>query len=446
MKKVFLIYAVLMISTFLHGEAIDMDSCFIEALQKSNAIKSRQMSVKASISDSNSSFFNFFPTAKISYKYVKLEYYNKPDPIVIPIPEMPVEFSFPLPEWQNAVEVSIVQPITPLWIVDKGYSVKKLVTEIERLRLTSDSNHLKARIVEFYNSYFMLEEALELINKTELYLKKYQQIAENYIAEEMSDKRASLKIDIELKRVEKEKQNIIGNQSIIKTAVALLIDRDENAFTLKQDERKALHIAKSYKELLDIQESNRPEIKMLKKADIIAGKIRDTSYLPFMPAVALVAGYNHDFGHTDMSPEGTFYVGGAAEWGIGFDFVSNYHKFGKADAEMAKAKLDNAESRKQMILQIKSLYSNILVKESEMALSKKEIIEAAENLRIEEDKYKEKMTTDADLLSALLTKKKADTSLISAYYNHRISISNLAGILGVDIKDIAVAKENKIDE
>jgi outer membrane protein TolC len=401
------------------------------------------MSVKASISDSDSSFYNFFPTAKISYKYMKLEYYNKPEPILLPIADPPIEFGFPLPEWQNAFEVSVMQPITPLWIVDKGYSAKKLVTEIEKLKLTSDSNQLKSKINEFYNSYFMLEEALGLINETELYLRKYKQIAENYIAEEMSDKRASLKIDIELERVEKEKQNILGNQSIIKTAVALLIDRDEYSFTLKQDERKSLRISKSYEELLEIQELNRPEIRMLEKADIIAQKIRDTNYLPFMPAVALVAGYNNDFGHTDMSPEGTFYVGGAAEWGIGFDLFSNYHKFGKADAEMVKTKLDNAESKKQMTLQIKSIYTGILVKESEIKLSAKEIIEAKENLRIEENKYKEKMTTEADLLTALLYLKKAVTASITAYYNHNTAINSLSGILGIKVEDITKSEQEK---
>lgn len=443
MKKVFFIFGALIISSFLYGEAIDADSCFAEALQKSNAIKSREMAIKASSSDSDSTFYNFFPTAKISYKYMKIEYYKKPGPIILPISDPPVEFEIPLPEWQNALEVSIMQPITPLWSVDKGYTAKKLVTEIERLRLTSDSNQLRANIVEFYNSYFMLEEASELIDETDLYLKKYKQIAENFIAEEMSDKRAALKIDIELERVEKEKQNILGNQSVIKTAIALLLDRDENSFTLKPGEKKSVHISKSYEELLEIQESMRPEIKMLKKSDIIAEKVRDTNYLPFIPTVALVAGYNNDFSHSDYSPEGSFYVGGAAEWGIGFDFFSNYHKFGKADAEMVKTKLDNAESKKQMTLQIKSLYSSILVKESEIKLSEKEIIEAKENLRIEENKYKEKMTTEADLLSALLSFKRAATSAITAYYNHNTAINSLSGILGVKVDDITNSEQEK---
>ncbi|HNW83248.1 MAG TPA: TolC family protein [bacterium] len=443
MKKVILIFGALMFSSFLYGEAIDIDSCFAEALQKSNVIKSREMAIKASSSDSRSAFYNFFPTAKIAYKYMKVEYYKKPGPIILPISDPPVEFEIPLPEWQNALEVSIMQPITPLWSVDKGYTAKKLVTEIERLRLTSDSNQLRANIVEFYNSYFMLEEASELIDETDLYLKKYKQIAENFIAEEMSDKRAALKIDIELERVEKEKQNILGNQSVIKTAIALLLDRDENSFTLKPGEKKSVHISKSYEELLEIQESMRPEIKMLKKSDIIAEKVRDTNYLPFIPTVALVAGYNNDFSHSDYSPEGSFYVGGAAEWGIGFDFFSNYHKFGKADAEMIKTKLDNAESKKQMTLQIKSLYSSILVKESEIKLSEKEIIEAKENLRIEENKYKEKMTTEADLLSALLSFKRAATSAITAYYNHNTAINSLSGILGVKVDDITNSEQEK---
>lgn len=442
MKKAFAICAVFVFSTFLYGEPINVETCIEEAIKNSEAIKGQKAAIEASASDVKSTMFNYYPTAKISYKYMKLAYNNEPDPIVLPF-EPPVEFEIPLPGWQNNVEASIVQPITSLWVVYKGYSAKKLVNEIEHLKLSLDSNQLRLKIIEFYNSYFMLEEAVRLLDQTTDYLKKYKEIAASFVKEEMTDKRAVLKIDIELERVQKEQRNITGQQSVIKTAISLFIDREENSFTLEPEKRKPAYLSKSYKEIIEIQESFRPEIKMLEKTDAIAENISDISLHPFIPNLALVSGYKHDFEATSFSPKGVFYFGGALEWGIGFDFVSNYYKHNKAKAEMIKTKFNNVESKKQMILQVRSLYEEILVKESEIDLSKKEITEAKENLRIEESKYKEKMTTETDLLNALLSLKKATTSLTTACYQHQTALNKLAVILGVNLEEITKNKNNQ---
>ncbi len=430
----------------LQAETLDLDVCISEALEKSESIKGRTASIEASSYDAKSTYYNFFPSVDISYKYMKLEYYNKPDPIVLPISDPPVQFGFPLPEWQNSFEISAVQPITPLWAIDKGYSAKKMVTEIERQKLSLDSNHLKTTITELYNSYLLLDDVSKLMDDTASFLKKYKEIANNFVAEGMSDKRAVLKIDIELERVAKEKQNVAGQQSVIMTAISLFIDRDEGSFSLKPEERKHTVISKSYDDLAVIQNNNRPEIKMLKNAGKISEMISQASLSPFLPTVALALGYKNDFEATSLSPEGTFYFGGVISWDIGSDFVSNYYTYKKSRAEEVRTKFDGEASRKQMLVQLKSAYSGILVKESEIALSEKEVIEAEENLRIEENKYKEKMTTETDLLNALLNLKKANTSLISAYYNHKTALHSLANMLGVNISDISETTNNQINK
>lgn len=428
----------------LHAETIDLDMCISEALEKSDSIKGRKSSVEALSYDAKSTYYNFFPTVDISYKYMKLEYYNKPDPIVLPISDPPVQFGFPLPEWQNSFEISAVQPITSLWAINRGYSAKKLATEIERMRLTLDSNQLRTKIVELYNSYQLLDEVSKLLDDTTVFLKRYKDTANNFVTEGMSDKRAVLKIDIELERVAKEKQNAEGQKAVIKTAIALFIDRDEESFTLISGNRRYSVISKSYQDLVDIQKNNRPEIKMLKNADEISEMISQASLSPFLPTVALALGYKNDFEATSLSPEGTFYFGGVISWDIGSDFISNYYTYKKSRADKIRTKFDGEASKKQMLVQLKSVYSDILVRESEIVLSGKEIIEAEENLRIEENKYNEKMTTETDLLNALLNLKKANTSLISAYYNHKTALHSMANMLGVDVNDISETTNNQI--
>lgn len=437
MKKNILVFMLIFISVnVVYAESLDLDSCISESLTNSEIVKSNIEAINAASADKKGNFIDFLPTTKISYNYMKLKYYNKPKPISIPITTPPIEIEFPLPEWQNNVELTLTQPITPLWSIYKGYSAKTLATEIKKLQLTLTKNQLKSKIREYYNNYFMLEESSQLIDETYSYLKQYKKTAEMFVKEGITDKRAILKIDIELAKIEKERQNILGNQSIIKTAVALMINRDENSFTLEKPEKKIAAFSKTYKELLALQKRSRPEIKMLNKSNAIADNIYDTNIQPFIPTLALVAGYKNDFEATTLAPEGTFYAGGILEWNIGLDWVKNGYKLSKAKSERIKTKLENIDSRKSMYLQIKSLYTDILVKKSAINLSNKEVIEAKENLRIEESKYEEKMTTETDLLNALLSLKKAKTSVISSYYNYCNSLNSLASIIGIETKEL----------
>ncbi|HSA34525.1 MAG TPA: TolC family protein, partial [bacterium] len=56
---------------------------------------------------------------------------------------------------------------------------------------------------------------------------------------------------------------------------------------------------------------------------------------------------------------------------------------------------------------------------------------AAENLRIEESKYQEKLTTETDLLAANLQERQAKTSYITAIFQYKIALQKLAGTIGV---------------
>ena len=425
----------------IHCEELNIENCIREALEQSESLKSQKAAVDAADYDKNEITSWFFPQAKVSYNYMELGYHGEPEAQVLPT-DPPIPFAIPLPDKQHSIEFSAVQPLTALWVINLGHSMKQNASDIEKNKLQLNTNQLKTLITEYYYSYFMLEENIELLNQSLEFLKEYRNIANQFISEGMSDKRAVLKIEIEIAKIKKELKKALEMQSVIKTAIAMYINREETSFSLKPINKKPLQLSASYRDLIDIQNKYRPELQILKNSEKIYETLYQKSWSEMFPNVALVAGYTNDFAPTSMTPEGTAYIGGAAEWEFGSQLFSKYSKSKKAKAELIKVKLDRIANRKQMQLQIKSLLSDIQVRESEIVISQKEIREAKENLRIEESKYREKVTTETDLLNALLLLKKATTAKVTSYYNHRIAIARLAGTIGVDTDKITKIVSN----
>ena len=87
-----------------------------------------------------------------------------------------------------------------------------------------------------------------------------------------------------------------------------------------------------------------------------------------------------------------------------------------------------------MILQVTKMFSDLNVKFKEIKIAKKQIESAKENLRIEESKYKQNMTTETELLKANLDLRQAKTAFLSAVYKFKIAKINLKLTVGFSEK------------
>jgi outer membrane protein TolC len=223
---------------------------------------------------------------------------------------------------------------------------------------------------------------------------------------------------------------------LLRRALALLMNRTMESFDLSNSEPDLVTARADIDSLFGMQEKNRPELKMLERLERINDDLTDLAIQPLLPMLALTGGYKHSFDSTLISPEGTFFVGAVLSWEFGFDTMKQVNSFKKARSEKVKTRLANIDARKQMRLQVTQLYTDLMVKEKEIGIAQASIEAAVENLRIEESKYQEKMTTETDLLAASLQERQAKTSYITAVFQYKIALRKLAGTIGVPVSDL----------
>lgn len=449
MKNRFFIILLFFFGSLAASEKMTLDDCVRSALSESETIKSAQAGLDSAEFQKSASFTKLFPTITLDYQYLKFFYapalnndhmtldgltMNNPVPNEAPIavPYITPSQLDMAPQRQNSLSITASQPITPLWSAVKAYSMLDIMGNIAELKHSLSKDQVREGVIEYYYGYFMFQHSIELMEETVKQFELYEKNAQNLVDAGVSDRRAVLKFRIERTGLEKEIVNMRGMMNLTKMGLAQLMNKSENSFELAEDSFSVVPVKASAGEALTLQDQYRKDMKLLGRTVEIQDKLVDIALQPFIPTVVLSTGYKKDF----ENRTGAFFLGGILSFNLVTDWVGNYNSFKQAKADRIKAQFDMIDTKKKMQLQVKSLMNDITVKEKEIELAKVQIDEAAENLRIEESKYKERLTTETDLLTANLSQRKARTSFLTASYQYMIAANKLAFTIGVELKEI----------
>ncbi len=442
MKKI-LIFSMLLFPILLFAQELSLEECITYSLQESYKIKAAQSAVESAQSGKNSAIFSFFPTTRFEAGYQWLKFVPEPEGMEFDVGSMfgiemdPIPFGAELPDKNRTMNITSVMPITPLWSVFNGYKAASSGHDIAKIQQELTASQTKLEVMNLYYNYFMLEESHELLLGTKEQLGRYRNQAENFVNAGFADKRAVLKIDIELAKIDQQIQIIEGNRNLIKKNLAIFMNRSVDSFTLKKITVKSASLSASSNNLLSLMNENRLEFQMLEKATDISKRLENISLQPLIPTLAIVGGYQKTWdAMAGFQPEGTLFFGGNLSWQIGFDWGKNIFDHKKARSERVKTELENIHAKKMMELQLVQLENDVSIKSGAIEIAKREVESATENLRIAEDKYREQLTTETELLDASIAYRSAQLKLLSSIYEHEVSLNRLALTIGVNYSEI----------
>ncbi len=453
----YIFFVVLILSTFsINGEVLDLEFLIAESIRMSESVRAEDLRREKTAYERKSTAMKFFPKTSVELKMLDLSYYPEPQPMMVDVgpvidvldetinesspipidfPETipPVEVPIEMPSHQRQLELMLVQPVTNLWEIYQGYKAKDLLHEIQKLKVTLKKEEILRTVTAYYYTYNMAGEVLELLKETESQLDRYKRTAKSFIDSGMSDRRPLLKIKVEQASVAAEKEKYFGLKAVIKSAIALMIERDETTFEIKSEKPLFVKLNTSPGELVARQTEQRPEYKLLVKSDGIRDRLDKMSLQPLIPQVAFTLGFRKNWDYTYIDPEGVFFIGGVLSWDFGFSAAGNYFNTRAVKVESIATKLDNIKLQKDMQLQARKLHSEIAVLEKTIELNERQIEAAEESLRIEEAKFEKQMTTETELLNSSLMLRKAKTEKISNLYKHSIAVIELSSITGIPL-------------
>ncbi len=414
------------------AETLSLEDCIERTLKESDKIKAMQESEEAAKSGKDGSVFSFLPTATLEAGVQWMKY--KPEEGSMSVAGMSVPVSFP--DKSRTLGITVVQPLTPLWSVSYGYKSLETAEDIAKIQRELSSDQLKLQVMNLFYNYQLLNESMEILNETKEQLEKYYEQAKNFYDAGVVDKRSVLKIEIEMTKLEQQIQTVTGNTNLIKRNIGILVNKPAESFELEKKEVTEKNLSADNSQLEKIMVDNRLEYKLLEKSESISEYSEMLAVQPLIPTLALVAGYKKNWDAGGSSPENTLFIGGTLSWSIGFDWGKTAFDIKQSKHKKVQTRLENAETRKQLSLQLTQLENDVETKALAIEISKREIESAEENLRIEEDKYKAKMTTETDLLAASLSLRSAKLGLLTALYEHELALHTLAITIGTEYGNI----------
>ena len=414
------------------AETFSLDECIERSIKESEKIKAMQENEEAAKSGKNGSIFSFLPTATLDVALTWMPKYN-PEGVTGIDPTSGQQYTKPYPEKSRTLGITVVQPITPLWSVSYGYKSLETAEDIAKLQRELTSDQLKLEVMNLFYNYQLLNESMEILNETKEQLQKYYDQAKNFYDAGVVDKRSVLKIEIEIAKLDQQIQTVTGNTNLIKRNIGILINVPASSFELEKKEVTERNLSADNAQLEKIMLDNRLEYKLLEKSESISEYSEMLAVQPLIPTVALVAGYKKNWdGPASQQPEDTVFVGGQLSWDFGFNWGKTAFDIKQSKHKKVQTRLENAATKKQLSLQLTQLENDVEIKAMAIEISKREIESAEENLRIEEDKYKAKMTTETDLLNASISLRSAKLGLLTALYEHEVALHTLAITIGTE--------------
>ncbi len=399
----------------------------IESAIKANlGLKSSKEETAAALAVKKARRTQFFPTFSTSYGYNRFD-------------EETATGSFTaVPKEEYSFVTSFSQPIFSGFSLLRQYDIAKLGLDRAKIR-----EQLKRQdiILDAKNAYFKLlqnQKLYDIAQKTVVQINAQKEVADNFYQVGMTPLNDLLQAQVELANAKQEliiaKNNFDNAESDFNT----LLRRPINTPVVLKDILDYAPFEESLEYCLTEAEKNRFEIKIADMEVEIAQKELDLTKKDYYPSIDLQGNYfrygtqwDVDGGDGIYDPDG-WNLQAVAKWNF-WEWGRTRYGVKEKHSRLSQAQLNKQETIDNINLEVKNAY--LQTQEAERAIKTVEtaIEQAKENFRINQERYKEQISTQTDVLIAQTLLSRTMTNYYNALYAFKISKATLYRAIGREV-------------
>jgi outer membrane protein len=403
------------------------------ALEANLGLKRSQEEVKAAEATKKARITEFFPTLNASYEYLHRNKVLTQQLTGL----VPTEFIV-RPDDQYTFVTSFTQPIFRGFSLINHYKIASLGLDVAEIneRVTRQDVILDAK-----NAYYSVLKAQKLrgvAEQTVTQIASQKEVAQNFYEVGMSPLNDLLQSQTELANAKQDLIVAQNNLDIAKSQFNVVLRRSVNAPVELQgvlDYKPFLH---DIDYCLATAKENRLEIEVADLEVEIAEKEVALAKTNYYPSVNLSGRYTRigdDYkvnGGEGISDSASWDISANAEWNFWewgrttFGIREKLHRFSQAQYRRSEI-LDNIELEvKEAFLRTKQAEKNIITIE-------KAIEQAKENLRLNNERYKEQVGTSTEVLIAQTLLTTTMTNYFNSLYDFKITKATLNRAMGLEV-------------
>ncbi len=415
-------------SIILASEELTLEESIKIALEKSLSIYSAQEEIKAKEFEELSTKADFLPKLSTSYTYTRLDNDTVNDAKYTTYPS-------PLDTNSYQFNITVTQQVFTGWRLTISREIASLGVDTAKIQKETAIQDLVLNVKAAYFGILKAEKLAKVAEQSVELLEAQLKVSQAFYDEGIIAKNDLLQTEVQMAQA---RQNLIRANNGVEIAKSLfnkLLRRDLNQGVKIKDILDYYPIRLLLDQCMEKAGQNRPEIKEVSLNVMSAEKAIDLSKSSYYPSVTVIGNYQRETDDIllDSSPgedPDNWTITLKGEWTF-WEWRKKRHDVAAARAKLAKANYILKEIKDNIQLEVKEAYLSLREAEKNIQVAKKAVVQAEENFRMNEERYKQQVATSTDVLDALTLLTQARTNYFNTLSEHNIAWARLERAMGV---------------
>lgn len=405
------------------ARTMDLASAIETALDANLSIKSSQEAVAAAEAAVKASRSRFFPTFSASYQWTRSDEATQ------------FAASIFTPQDQYQFLTTISQPIFSGFSLENQYKLSRLGLDIAQLRRQLASQDVILRTKDAYFSVLKAEKLLEVARQTVIQITEQKKVAQNFYEVGMTPLNDLLEAEVELANAEQEVVVAENNLDVARSNFNLLLRRPLDTPVKLADALDYLPFIYDLEYCLETARNKRLEVVVAEKEVDVAEKEVDLAKQTLYPSLDLRGSYfrlgdefDVDGGEGIFDPDGWTVVA-VASWDF-WEWGRTTHGVTEKLRQQNQAEYNRDDVLDRIMLEVKSAFLRTKNTERFIRTVEKSIEQAKENLRINQERYREQVANSTEVTIAQTLLTRTMTNYYNALYEYQITKAELQRAMG----------------
>ena len=410
------------------------------AVEKSLSVLSADEEIRAKEFEERAAQADFYPKLSTGYTYTRIDSSTVDDAkattyVYNPVTGfVPREIS-PINPDNYSWDLTAAQPLFTGWRLTLARDLASLGVDIAQIQKETTVQDLVLEVKKAYFGILKAEKLRTVAEQSVEQLKAQLEVSKAFFEEGIIAKNDLLQTEVQMAQARQNLIRATNGVALAKSLFNTLLRRGVNEEVQIQDILDYTPVQLSLDDALERAKLDRPEVQELSLAVVSAEKGVKLSKSGYYPSVTLIGNYNRetdDWLLEDISGEDpdVWTITLQGEWTF-WEWGKTKHEVAAAQARLNKARHLLNEVQDNIRLEVKDAYLSLREAEKNIQVAKTAVVQAEENFRMNEERYKQQVATATDVFVAETLLTQARTNYFNALSDHNIAWARLERAMGV---------------
>jgi len=436
MGKVFILLGILFFliagsSPSIGADVLTLEESIKIALERSLSVKSAEQEIKAKEFQERSSRADFFPKLSTSYTYTRLDEDTVNDAKDSVLTK---EFS-PLQTDTYEFNVTATQPLFTGWSLTTLRELASLGVDTAKIKKEAVIEDLVLNVKEAYFGILKAEKLEKVAIQAEEQLEAHLRVAQAFYDVGIIAKNELLQTGVQMAQARQDLIRATNLVEITRSVFNKLLRRGLDKKVKIEDILDYHPVELTLDQCMEWAELNRPEIKELSLNVMSAEKGVEFSKSSYYPSVNLIGNYQRRaddalLGSDPGEDVDSWTIILKGEWAF-WEWGKTRHDVAATRARLAKVKYLLKDIKDNIQLEVKKAHLYLTEAEKSIQVARTAVVQAEENFRMNEERYKQQVATSTDVLDAQTLLTQARTNYFNALSEHNTAWARLERAMGI---------------